>query len=131
MKNETDEEFLKRVRELSGGNELDEEFLKRARGLSQEELEAEMTRNLRLVNLNLNLPVKYESSVSLTGERKEFYKNCGNFAATLRNMVADNIKIEDIVELFNSSSFFNFTRDQIIDLLLKHNLIEKNCEEIE
>lgn len=64
-----------------------------------EVLKKQMDRNNRIMNICLGVPVEYEGNVRLTEERKKDYS--GNFGKVLREMVADNIRIEDITDCFN------------------------------
>jgi len=91
--------------------------------MSLEELQIENMRNLRLVSLYLNIPVKYSSNTHLTDEALKRYLEAKDIANTLRMMVADNIKIEDIAEKL---TIFNvkFEVNHILDLMIKGNWIE-------
>jgi len=62
--------------------------------MTMKEIQAEQIRNLKLINLCLDIPVNYQSSINLDESKKDFYKKCGNYAQILKNMVVDDIKIE-------------------------------------
>ncbi len=70
--------------------------------MSLEELQDKMLRNNRFISLCINSSIVFDSNVELTDTKWKIYKeSCKNYADFLRNMVADNIKSEDIAEKFN------------------------------
>ena len=97
-------------------------------------IQKEMIRNYRVMNLCLNMPIEYKSNVVLTDELFESYvnkvkENGGNMASILREMIVDNIMIQDVAEKIN---FWGESMEVKIlwKLLKKYNWIE-NIEEIE
>lgn len=56
----------------------------------------ETTRNYRIIDLCIGIPVEYQSNVILTEEHKQRYLKCKDMAYMLREMVADNIRLPDI-----------------------------------
>jgi hypothetical protein len=87
--------------------------------LSIEELQKRQLRDLRMINLCINIPVIYESNVALSEELLAFYKKeCKDYASFARNMVADNIRLEDIATLLN------LPQQGLLKLFLENNWIE-------
>lgn len=93
--------------------------------LSLEELQKRQLKNLRVLSLCINSPVPYESNVALSEELLTFYKKeCKDYVALARNMLVDNIKLEDI------ANHLNLPKQGLLTLFLNNNWI-KNTNDFE
>ena len=97
--------------------------------LNISELEKLQMRTLRMTSLYINVPVEYTSNVDLTEKHIEFYEtNSKDLVNVLRNMIADNIKIEDITNYVNNGKLFfdaQMSENELKDLFIRTNLIIK------
>lgn len=81
--------------------EPSEEDLARYRAMSLDELTKEQIRTLRLMDICLCIPVTYKGNIELTDElRARYLKITCEYAQPLREMVADNIRLEDIASFY-------------------------------
>lgn len=86
--------------------------------MTMEEIQNEQIRNLKIINLCLDIPIDYKSNIDLDNSKIEFYNGCGNYANILRNMLVDDIKIEQIAE------FLHISKDMVLSLINKHNWVK-------
>jgi len=78
--------------------------------LSLNEIQTQMDRNMRLINLCINIPVVCKFDQPLSENRKKYYLDKKDFTIIIREMFCDDIRLDDIANVMQLSVYDIFSR---------------------